>query len=210
MKIYNHSDILEQEKYFRRNFMNTVSGYKSAHLLATTDKNGQTNVAVFNSVVHIGATPPHIGFIMRPLTVERQTYNNIKATGKFTLNAVTVDIHEKAHQTSAKYPADISEFDACQLEAKYLNDFPIPFVGESPIKIGLSLAEEIEIKTNGTILIVGKVETIIIDDQIISESGHIDLEKMNGVAISGLDTYYKGAKLGTYAFARPNQSLKKV
>lgn len=210
MKIYNHSDILELEKYFRRNFMNTVSGYKSAHLLATTNENGQTNVAVFNSVVHIGAIPPHIGFIMRPLTVERQTYNNIKTTGKFTLNAITVAIHKQAHQTSAKYPPHISEFDACQLEAAYLNDFPIPFVGESPIKIGLSFVEEHEIKANGTILIVGKVETIIIDEQIIGQGGHIDLEKMNGVAISGLDTYYSGSKLGIYEFARPNQSVKKL
>jgi hypothetical protein len=31
--------------------------------------------------VNIGTNPPYLGMIFRPLTVRRDTYNNIKAAG---------------------------------------------------------------------------------------------------------------------------------
>ncbi len=210
MKVYNHSEILGLEKYFRRNLMNTVSGFKSAHLIGTANEAGQSNLAVFNSVVHIGATPPYLGFILRPTTVERHTYNNIKSTGFYTLNAITEEIHAQAHQTSAKYPVDISEFDACELEAETVEGFSVPFVTASPIKMAMSYVEEYPIQANGTILVIGKVEKLILSDGIVEETGHIDFEKLDVVSINGLDTYFRTEKLGRYAFARPNQPTRRI
>ena len=210
MKIYSHSDILGLEKYFRRNLINTVSGFKSAHLIGTRSNEGVNNLAVFNSVIHIGATPPYVGFILRPTTVERQTYNYIKSTGLYTLNAITASIHAQAHQTSAKYTADISEFEACELEAAFLENFPIPFVATSPIKMAMSYVEEYPIKANGTILIIGKIEKLILSEGIVEATGHIDFEKLNIVSINGLDTYFSTQKLGRYAFARPNQPTRRL
>ena len=75
---------------YRANFINSLSGYKSANLIGTCNEQQQTNLAIISSVVHIGANPPLMGMIMRPHTVTRDTLGNIKQTGLFTINALPV------------------------------------------------------------------------------------------------------------------------
>ncbi len=205
-----HKDILNLEKYFRISLVTKLSGIKSANLIGTLDENGIANLGIFNSVVHIGANPPYLGFIMRPLTVERQTYNNIKNKKYFTVNQVTTDMHKNAHQTSAKYPKGISEFEACNFTEHYLDDFPIPFVKESPIQIGLSFQEEHLISVNKNILIVGKIEKIILSSDFLSSDGDIDLEAIDTVGVAGLDTYYSNKRLGRYNYARVGQTVTEI
>ncbi|MCS7053720.1 MAG: flavin reductase, partial [Ignavibacterium sp.] len=78
--------ILDFERRYRINFVNSLSGFKSANLIGTISKSGITNLAIFSSVIHVGANPPLIGILFRPLSVPRHTYNNIKETGCFTIN----------------------------------------------------------------------------------------------------------------------------
>lgn len=77
-KAFTFDEIMRLPSRYRANLINKVSGFKPANLIGTKSKSGQTNLAVFNSVVHIGANPPYLGFILRPTTVERHTYENIK------------------------------------------------------------------------------------------------------------------------------------
>lgn len=207
---YNYNDILGLEKYYRISLINKISGLKSANLIGTKDIQGIPNLAIFNSVVHIGANPPHLGFIMRPLEVDRHTYSNIKEMGYFTVNQVCEEIHKEAHHTSAKFAKGESEFDTCKLSEMYIDDFPIPFVKESKIKIGLSFQEEHLIKANNTILIIGKIENITLPDGAISEDGDIDLAALNTVAIAGLDTYYNCTRIARYEYARVNNEIRKI
>ncbi|MGB5529183.1 MAG: flavin reductase, partial [Ignavibacteriaceae bacterium] len=156
MKITNEN-ILAFEKSYRTNFVNSVSGFKSANLIGTISKEGKTNLAIFSSVIHVGANPPALGFLMRPVSVERHTYTNIKETNHFTINHINKEIFKQAHQTSARYDKDVSEFDACVLTPEYSEIVKAPYVKESNIKIGVKFVEEQEIKFNGTIFIVGEI-----------------------------------------------------
>ncbi|HET8860487.1 flavin reductase family protein [Marivirga sp.] len=191
MKHINSDSIDKMESRFRANLFNTISGFKSANLIGSSDNNGKTNLAVFNSVVHIGANPPFLGFILRPTTVARHTYENIKANGFYTFNHIHESFIEKAHQTSAKYEKNVSEFEACDFGIEYLNNFSAPFVKESKIKLGLKLEEEHLIKTNGTLLVVGKVIDAYLDENLISTDGSVDLTKAGTVTVSGLYEYSK-------------------
>ena len=65
------------DKIYRLNLINSCTGYKSANLLGTIDSDGNTNVAVFSSITHLGSNPAMIGFVLRPRTVPRNTYNNL-------------------------------------------------------------------------------------------------------------------------------------
>lgn len=205
LKRYSLRDILQMERFFRMHFVNTVSGYKSAHLIGTLGHRGTTNLGIFNSLIHLGASPPLLGFSIRPLTVPRHTYHNILAKRFFTVNHVNEDILPAAHQTSANYSEDVSEFEACGLTPWYSEQIGAPYVAESKIGIGLEFIEEHHIRANGTILIVGKVVEIFVPEQIVEPSGHIDLPRANSVAAAGLDTYYTGAPLGRMAYARPGK-----
>jgi flavin reductase (DIM6/NTAB) family NADH-FMN oxidoreductase RutF len=203
---YSRTDIDQMDKIFRLNLINSCTGFKSANLLGTKSLNGVSNVAVFSSITHLGSNPPLIGFILRPTTVPRDTYRNIKDTGVFTVNHIYSDIIEDAHHTSAKYPDEVSEFTKTDLEEEFLGDFPAPFVKGAKIRLGCSFLNAYEIKENDTLLLVSAIEHVFIADQDIQQQdGWLKLENANTVAINGLDGYATTSLLDRYAYARPKK-----
>ena len=143
--------ISQMEKIERLNLINSCTGYKSANLIATKSKDGIANVAIFSSVTHLGSDPALIGFIMRPTTVPRDTYKNIKETGLFTVNHITSTMIADAHHTSANYALGLSEFDKTNLEEDYKTNIQIPFVKDSPVQLLCKYVNEYHIKENNTI-----------------------------------------------------------
>ena len=204
------TDILNMETRYRAAFINTLSGFKSANLIATIDKQGQTNCAVFNSVVHIGAHPPLLGFICRPDSVDRHTLENIQTTGVYTINHIHESMYLQAHQTSARYPKHQSEFDATGLHPEYINGFKAPFVKESTIKIAMQLKSIVPIAINGTLLVIGEIQSVNLPEDCMQSDGSVDIEKAGTVAISGIDTYHKTKRLAKLSYAKPNTTPTKI
>ena len=203
-------EILSMERFYRMNLINGLSGYKSAHLIGTTSTEGGDNLAIFNAVFHIGANPPLMGIIIRPHTIARHTYENIKETGEFTINHVPQHLIWNAHQTSAKYPRTVSEFAECGFESDHQAGFRAPFVASSPIRIGLSFEEEHHVKANNTMMVVGKVQHVLLSETLLKDSGHITMEDASTAAVVGLDTYYKMEKLKQFSYARPNDPAVEI
>ena len=206
MKHFTKKEFGELDKIKRVNLINSISGYKPANLIGTVSAAGATNLAIFSSVVHLGTSPPLFGFITRPpAEVPRHTYENIKEVGVYTINHVHRSFVEKAHYTSAKFDRAISEFAACQLTEEFIENFAAPFVAESKIKIGLKFVEEIPIKINGTILMIGEVEHLLLPEKSLLENGGVNLNQVEDVCISGLDTYHEVAEILVLPFARANE-----
>lgn len=195
-------DILGFEKQYRTNFINGLSGIKSAFLVGSTNAKAQHNLAIFSNVIHIGANPPLLGFIHRPVSVEKHTYENIKANGIFTLNHVPQTHYKAAHQSSARYERSTSEFDACGFTPWFSEKHAAPYVLESPIKIGLNLEEEIEIKSNNTLLIIGRVQEIWIENSLLHKDGFIEIDKAQTTLVHGLETYFKPSFLERLPYAK--------
>jgi len=206
--IITEQNILEFDKLYRAAFVNSLAGFKSANLIGTISSEGKTNLAIFSSVIHVGANPPLMGLLMRPVSVERHTYANIKETGYFTINHINKEIYKKAHQSSARYEKDISEFDECKLTPQFTEAVKAPYVEESKIKIGLKFVEEQEIKSNGTIFMIGEIIEIILPDDIFIVDGYIDLEKAGTIAISGLDGYHETKRIARLSYAKPGVEPK--
>ncbi len=200
---YTREDIDNLNKIFRINLINSCSGYKSANLLGSISKEGITNVAVFSSVTHLGSNPPTLGFILRPTTVPRNTYKNIKDTGVFTINHIFEDILEDAHHTSAKYPDEISEFDVTDLEIEYKENCIAPFVKGSPVQMKMRFKEEYLIKTNDVLHIIAEIEELYINDQILEKDGFVNLSKGKVAAINGLDAYAVAKENTRFSYQRP-------
>ena len=95
------------DRFYRANFLNSLSGFKSASLIGTISESGIPNLAIFSNIVHLGADPALIGFVNRPLAAAPDTIANIQATGVYTINHIQEAFYQKAHQTSAKYPAEM-------------------------------------------------------------------------------------------------------
>ena len=206
MRHFTEKEIQNFDKIYRLNLINSITGYKSANLIATQSARGDSNLAVFSSITHLGSDPALLGFILRPTTVPRHTYSNLKETGWFTVNHISADVIEDAHHTSAKYPTEVSEFDQTQLEVEYKEDQSCPFVKNAPVQILCSYLNEYPIAENGTILIVGKMNTIYVESQMVQEDGWVQLDKGKVVSINGLDGYALPQLLDRFEYARPKKN----
>ncbi len=186
----------------RLNLINSCMGFKSANLIGTTSKNGGHNLAIFSSVTHLGSDPALLGFILRPATVPRHTYVNIKENSYFSVNAITHSLIKKAHQTSANYPEEINEFEVTGIEEEMKEGISVPFVKESPVQILCKYVNEYEIKENGTIQIIASIEKIYVDESLLQDDGFIQLDLGKVVSINGLDGYAKTELVSRLPYAR--------
>ena len=201
-KIY-ASEWAEWEKQRRSNFFNSLSGFKSVNLIGTMPAAyAPTNLAVFSNIVHVGASPALIGFINRPRAAGGHTLSNIEKNPFYTLNLVTSNLVGAAHQTSAKYAEGESEFEKTGLNAEWHDQFLAPFVKESQIKYGLKLEQIIPIALNGTFLVIGSVQLVILPADLLQTDGFLPLEKAETLASLGNDAYYKTTLLERLPYAK--------
>lgn len=205
MIYYSKKDINNLDNINRINLINSCSGYKSANLIGSISENGVENVAVFSSVTHLGSNPALLGFFLRPTTVPRNTYSNIKSTLKYTINHIHQDILLDAHHTSAKYKASVSEFEQTKLIPEYKNDFIAPYVKDAPIQLAMNFKDEYPIKANNTILIIGEIEEIYIKDILLDNDGFINLSKGKIATINGLDGYAIPTLKNRFGYQRPKK-----
>tara|TARA_B110000037_G_C17109314_1_gene501171 strand:+ start:2259 stop:2870 length:612 start_codon:yes stop_codon:yes gene_type:complete len=182
-------------------FLNSLSGAKPAFLIGS-GMGDDENVAIFNSITHLGANPPLLGFVQRPTSVERHTYQNILKYGYYSFNLISGDMYQKGHQTSARYAKGRSEFKEVGLTALYRSDINCPFVEESPLHIALELFDDIKIKSNNTHLIIGRVLSVSKVELKNEKPTDLDFESLNGVNVSGLSDYYSVEKLSSLAYAK--------
>jgi flavin reductase (DIM6/NTAB) family NADH-FMN oxidoreductase RutF len=205
---FNACDIDKMDTRYRANFINALSGFKSANLIGSINKSGQHNLAIVSSVFHIGAHPPLMGMIMRPHTVPRDTLQNIKDTGVYTINHVNVNHVAQAHHTSARFDEGVSEFEQVGLTPWFSPTHRAPFVAESNIKIALAVQDIQLLALNQTELVIGQVVEVIVDETAIAVDGYIDIEQLNSAAISGLDSYHATSRIARYGYAKPDEPLK--
>lgn len=203
-------DITAMDKHMRVHFINSIGGFKSVCLVGTEDRNGKTNLAIFSSLLHIGANPPLMSLIFRPSPPERNTLNNLLETGFYTINHINEAIYKKAHQTSARYEKEVSEFDATGLIPIYKNDFKAPFVAESSVQIGMVFREKIDLKINNTIMIIGEIVQVYFPVNCLSNDGFLDIEKAKSITCSGLDCYHTTKRLDRLSYAKPDNALVSI
>jgi len=189
---------------YRAKFINSLSGLKSVNLIGTQDLDGKTNLAIFSSVVHLGAAPALVGFIMRPDNGSRHTLDNIINTQHYTINQVSRDFFRRAHQSSARYMKEQSEFTQVGLSADYLADFNAPFVKESRVKYAVELKEILPITINETQLVIGEIIHIVCEEKAIQNDGYIDIEMLGTVSVSGLDSYHQSMRISRLGYAKPD------
>ena len=201
--IIDKETLSQYESRYRAQLMNSLAGIKQAVLIGTRSADGQNNLAVFNSLIHIGANPPLWGFICRPDTVKRDTLDNIIETGEYTLNYTHAADFEKVHQTSAKYAKDVSEFEACGFTESFQPDFHAPFVAEAIVKIAMKFEQKIAITINNTVLIIGRLVHIEIDEQRIAKEAIASLE--DTLACVGLDAYFETQLKARLSYAKTDQ-----
>lgn len=211
----NQQDLTELDKEFRRAFINSLAGFRQAVLVGTISDKGQSNLAIFNSLIHLGANPALFGLINRPDSVQRDTLQNIQNSGCYTLNYVAGSDYQKAHQTSARYPVGVSEFEQVGFQEQYRPSLDAPFENQSPlpfaapfvagamVQIGMKFEERVDLKINGTVLLIGSIQSVYIDDALVAADGFVNLSMAEVLVSQGLDAYFTTSPLGRLPYAKP-------
>jgi flavin reductase (DIM6/NTAB) family NADH-FMN oxidoreductase RutF len=199
------------ERFYRANFINSLTGFKSASLIGTINAQGVPNLGMFSSMVHIGSDPALIGYINRPVAAAPHTLANIKANGFYTVNHIHPAFLAQAHQTSAKYPDEVNEFREVGLTEEYIEGVQVPFVKESAIKYLLSLKEIIPIQLNDTFLVIGQLEQVRIEAAVLpAQDGFLHLDEAGSICSNGLDAYYKTELIDRYSYAKPGKPAEQL
>ncbi len=133
---------------------------------------------------------------------------NILNSGSYTLNFVHYSDGEKAHQTSARYMD--SEFEAVGFQEEFRADYVAPFVSQAVVKIAMKFEEKIDIKINGTVMIIGSIQEVILHQKLIGSDGFINLSDASVLVSCGLDAYFKSAPLGRFTYAKPDKWTVKI
>jgi flavin reductase (DIM6/NTAB) family NADH-FMN oxidoreductase RutF len=204
---YGRTELDSMERYFKKNFVSSLPGYKGVNLIGTINHLARPNLAIFNTVFHVGSNPPLLGMLCRSPLVSSHTLNNIRETGFYTINHIKSQFFTRAHQTAADYEKDISEFEVVGLNHVYTDQLPAPYVKESPVQIGMKLKEEITLRSNGTVLLIGEVIEVILPVKSILSDGLIDLGITETITCSGRDTYYTTNKIARLSMPSPDKDL---
>lgn len=196
------------DQRYRATFINSLPGFKCLQLVGTLGENGHSNLGIFNSIFHLGASPALLGMVFRPGSQDHDTLGNIKRTGVYTFNNVLEPFYTKAHQTSARYASGCSEFVECGLEEFFIPHFNAPFVAESTIKIAMELKQLIPIELNGTTIVIGEVKYILLNEKLVGNDGYVSHEQAGTLTTSGLDSYFDVLPIARLAYAKPDQDVK--
>ena len=196
---------------YRARLVNSLSGFKSANLVGTADADGLPACCIVSSVVHLGSNPALLGVVFRPPGEDSHNYHHLAERGAFTLSHVTASIHEAAHQTSARYAAGVSEFDAVGLTPHWHGEgearFPAPAVVESPVRIGLTVQENL-LLPNRCRFVIGAIQWVDVDGALLCNDGFLDLAEAGTIAIGGLDAYHTADRIARLSYAKPDRPVE--
>ncbi len=92
------SDLEQMDNRYRATLINSLPGFKCLQLVGTLSENGHSNLGVFNSIFHLGASPALLGMVFRPGSADHDTLTNIKKNGTYTLNNVLASFYEQDTQ----------------------------------------------------------------------------------------------------------------
>ena len=207
----NREGIVALPQRHRARLVNSLSGFKSANLVGTADGEGRTACCIVSSVVHLGSNPALLGVVFRPPEDDSHNYQNLSTSKAFTLSHVTSAFHETAHQTSARYPVDVSEFDAVGLTPHWHGEgqtrFPAPAVAESPVRIGLTVEDYLTLP-NGCRFVIGAIQWVDFQKELQTEDGFLDLALAGTIAIGGLDAYHTAERVARLSYAKADRPLE--
>lgn len=166
--------------------------------VSTVDLNGTPNLAPYSFFNAFSSNPPIVGFstVRRngPVT-EKDTYNNIQATGELVINTVSFAIARQMSLTSIAFPPSVNEFEMAGF-TPLPSDLVQPYrVKESPVQMECRLERIIPLheEDKGTSLILCRILRMHLHSDILTEKGRIDPYRADLIGRMGRQYYTRAS-----------------
>ncbi len=163
--------------------------------LSSVSRSGVENIAPYSQWQNLTFDPPMVMFSANqyPDGRRKDTVLNAEETGWFVWNMATYDLRDAVNLSAMALPPHESEFDRLDVTRQYADNAPIPMVKESPVKFECKYLSTHRLKGNSPVgsidIVFATVETIHIDDAVITTEGKIDIAKVRPIARLGYFDY---------------------
>ena len=165
--------------------------------VSTVGEDGTFNLAPFSSFGTICVKPPILYIsVGSPPGEKKDTLRNIEYAKDFVVNVVDESLAEKMNQTSAGYPASVSEFAEVGLTPLSSDKVKSPRVAESPISMECKLERILEFGDSQNVnrVVIGEIVRAHIRDDILTD-GLVDASKLKAVGRLGAHFYCRTGDL---------------
>jgi len=152
--------------------------------ISTLSKDGIPNLAPFSFFTVVGRRPPLLSISMQRKSdgvTLKDTLVNIRDTGEFVTNLVTVGTIDAMHRTAIELPPEKDEFDATGLEKAPSIVVKPPRVAVAPISMECVVHRIFtvgEIEGQEDHVVWGRVVRYHVRDDVWLEGGRIDTAKL--------------------------------
>ena len=163
--------------------------------VSTLSPTGITNLAPFSFFTGITSKPPTLLFscVDRADGTLKDTPRNILATGEFVVNVVSFPDATAMNASSADWPEEVSEFEACGIVPQPSTLVRPPQVASAPAAFECRLWQSVRVEeapgTLGATLIIGRIVSIRIEDSILDPQGWPDPERLDTIGRFGGESY---------------------
>lgn len=173
--------------------------------ISSLSPDGIPNLAPFSFFNAVGEDPPHVMFsTVRTNDTNKDTLNNVLATGEFVVNMATENNVDKMNLTSQIVAPEIDEFELAGLTAIASVKVKPARVAESPIAFECKLVHHYTLENHqngGATILIGKIVMFHIDESVWLGDFKINMETYKPVARLAGSNY---AKLGEiFSIKRP-------
>lgn len=173
--------------------------------ISSLSKDGVPNLAPFSYFNAVGEDPPHVMFsTTRGGNANKDTLNNVLATGEFVVNMVTEDNVEKMNHTSQIVAPEISEFELAGLTPLPSLKVKPARVKESPITMECQLVHHYTLedhKHGGATIVIGRIVMFHIDESVLLDDHKINMQTYRPVARLAGTNYSKLGEI--FSIKRP-------
>ena len=146
--------------------------------ISTLSTDGVANLAPFSFFTVVGRKPPVLSVTFQHRSdgvTLKDTYVNIRDTGEFVANFVTLPLAENMHGSAFEHPPEVDEFEAVGLKKAPSVIVRPPRVALAPVAMECKLEREFTVGEFEDHVVWGRVVRFHIRDDVYDpERGHVD------------------------------------
>ena len=145
--------------------------------VSTLSLDGVANLAPFSFFTVVGRKPPVLSLTMQYRSDNvtlKDSFVNIRDTGEFVTNLVTLPLAAAMHKTAVEYPPAVDEFVATGLEKARCVIVRPPRVALSPVSMECKLERLFTVGDYDDHVLWGRVMCFHIRDDAYLEGGRVD------------------------------------
>ncbi len=145
--------------------------------ISTVSPAGVPNLAPFSFFTVVGRKPPVLSVTMQHKadgTTLKDSFVNIRDTGEFVTNLVTLSLADVMHRSAMEYPSEVDEFEALGIEKAPSEVVRAPRVAAAPISMECKVDRIFTVGDYDDNVVWGRVVRYHIRDDVYMEGGRID------------------------------------